>query len=281
MKLLLLALILMSTFAFPAFNPFPPISPPVGSISAKGNLLTSDGSSQSEFLACADGKILEYLGSAAEGLICGDKTVIPPASDPAFVGEIKTFHTFNGTVAIPSGWMVLNGDVVDETNYDAIHGAGAYVADGVAGSVLAGKFLPNMINKYEVAVAATTQDGSGAISSVGNSSNTVNLQHSHTGGSHTHGGANHNHQWHERAGLNNPRSYTSGGGLTEMTALGQASSGLLSSSSTNTKLVGNYYTSNAAGTTGGGGTVSTTNGLSTSQSIQPESIEVIKIMKVI
>jgi hypothetical protein len=183
------------------------------------------------------------------------------------VGEIKEIHTFNGLIPIPSGWMIMNGDIVNETNYDAIHGAGAYVTDGVASSVLLSKNLPDMIGKYSVAVAATTQDGSGAITSVGNIANQSDI-------SHTHAGASHNHLWNDYV-ASGSNTYNSGGSLVAYNSIGQTQSngaGLFRAGGGDVT-VGDAYTSNASGTTSSGG--------SATQSIQPESIEVIKIMKVI
>lgn len=94
-------------------------------------------------------------------------------------GSVQMFHTFNGTVSYPRGWMLCNGDIVNETNYDAIHGAGAYTADSVASSPLLSKNLPDMADKFAVGVADTTKDGSSAITSVGNTGNQVDLSHTH------------------------------------------------------------------------------------------------------
>jgi len=86
------------------------------------------------------------------------------------------------------GWMKCNGDVVNETNYDAIHGAGSW-AEYVVSSPLSGKNLPDCNDKYLVGSNTTTQDGTSAISSEGNTSHQVNL-------SHTHSTPDHNHQWY-------------------------------------------------------------------------------------
>jgi hypothetical protein len=91
------------------------------------------------------------------------------------IGEIKMHHTFNGAVPIGRGWMVCNGAIVNQANYDAEHGTGAYVSDNVGSSPIAGKYLPNFVDKYAVGSANTTQNGSTAITSEGN----VGHLHSH------------------------------------------------------------------------------------------------------
>lgn len=78
-KLILGAFLLLVGLAFldkaySAFNPFPSVSPSDGSITAKGNILSHNGSVQTQFVACADGKILEYDSTEDKGLLCGDKT---------------------------------------------------------------------------------------------------------------------------------------------------------------------------------------------------------------
>lgn len=175
-------------------------------------------------------------------------------------GSVMQFHTFNGAVSIPRGWMIMNGNVVNETNYNAIHGAGAYTTDGVASSALLSKNLPNMTSRYPVGVAATTQDGSIAITAVGNSGNTVNLQHTHT----VSGQA-------ARLDLD--------GTFLRMTRIAAPSSpyssnrrATLSSSSVSEgdQNFGIEVT-----------TATSSNGLSTTQSIQPDSIQLIFIIKVI
>ena len=211
-------------------------------------------------------------------LVFGAFTPLPtggaplPATSETIVGEIKEMHTFNGLIPIPSGWMILNGDIVNEVNYEAIHGVGTYATDDIASSVLLSKNLPDMIDKYSVAVTATTQDGSIAITSVGNISNQADI-------SHTHAGASHNHRWLDAgAGSVDDATYNAAGSaifISANRAGGDASvEGVIEegSSNVNYSLV-DYYTNNASGTTGSGG--------SATQGIQPESIEVIKIMKII
>ena len=260
-------LLLFTLTAYSAFTPLPTGSPPTSVVNAKGNLLSNDGAAQGEFSACANGKILEYDSGQTYGLKCGDKTVdtVADASQLSFVGEIKEMHTFNGTVSIPRGWMQANGDVVNETNYDAIHGAGAYVADSVSTSAIDGKNLPNFTGKYSVGAATTTQDGTTAITSVGNASSTLDLEHLHSGPSH-------NHAW-AVINVSSATTYNSGGASIALTS---RSGGTGAEDRPDIRLSPSvtYYTNNS-------GSGNTGNGLSDGTDIRPESIEVIKIIKVI
>lgn len=106
---------------------------------------------------------------------------------PSEEGAIRLFHTYNSTVDVPRGWMICNGDVVNETNYDAIHGSGAYSEDGISSSNLLSKNLPDMANLFAVGTNDTTQDGASAITSVGNTDSEIDVSHTHTLSSHTHG----------------------------------------------------------------------------------------------
>lgn len=102
------------------------------------------------------------------------------------VGSIMLFHSYNAEVSVPRGWMLCDGDVINEANYEATHGAGTYTTDAISASAIAGKYLPNFTSKYAVGATSTTQTGAGAITSVGNSGSTANLAHTHTVASHTH-----------------------------------------------------------------------------------------------
>ena len=86
--------------AFSAFNPFPSPNPPASSITAKGNILSHNGSVQTQFLACPDGKILEYDSTEDKGLLCGDKTV---DTNAATICDDDEYLNGDGTCdAIPS-----------------------------------------------------------------------------------------------------------------------------------------------------------------------------------
>lgn len=107
---------------------------------------------------------------------------------PAEQGAIKLFHTYNSLLSVPRGFMICNGDVVNQTNYEDIHGAGTYSADQVSGSLLLSKHLPNFVGVFAVGASTTTQDGSTAITTTGNTNSEVDIAHSHssTGTDHTH-----------------------------------------------------------------------------------------------
>jgi hypothetical protein len=96
-------------------------------------------------------------------------------------GDVKLHHTYNGIVTVGQGWMLCNGNIVNETNYNAIHGAGSW-ATHIGTSPLEGKHLPAMANKYMTGSNTTTQTGSVALTYVGNAGNTIDLQHLHDSG---------------------------------------------------------------------------------------------------
>lgn len=107
---------------------------------------------------------------------------------PTEEGSIRLFHTYNDTLDIPRGWMICNGNVVNETNYEAIHGSGTYATDGIASSNLLNLYLPNYTDRYAVGATATTQDGvSATMTPVGNTDHEIDFAHTHSGASHTHG----------------------------------------------------------------------------------------------
>lgn len=176
------------------------------------------------------------------------------------LGQIVAFHSYNGTIPIPRGWLPCDGSVINSTAYDAIHGTGAYASDGIGSMLLAGKYTPDMRGKYIVGSETTTQSGSSAITSVGNASHQINIQHSHS----------HSHIWHTYESDIAPSKDGAG------TALSVDSSG--GSSFKGISLVDK--TSNSTlGITGNTNT-NADNALSTTQSVQPESIQFIYIIRV-
>ncbi len=92
------------------------------------------------------------------------------------VGDFKYHHSYNGTVDAGEGWMLCDGRTISQANYDTEHGSGHW-ATYVGSSLIDGKKLPNLTSKYLVGKASTTQDGSGTITPVGNTSHQVNLAH--------------------------------------------------------------------------------------------------------
>lgn len=181
-------------------------------------------------------------------------------------GDIKAHHTYNGIAEINQGWFPCTGDIINETNYDIVHGAGSW-SSYIASSSFEGKYSPNLIGKYLTGNSSTVYDGSVPIPSVGNISNEKNIQHDHSVDYHT-------HQWHIKDGGSSSaqgymwtfgtyydRSYNSSGVLSESIT-----------TSPSTRL-DDLYTSRE--------TSATSSSLSTTQSIQPDSIEVIFYLRII
>lgn len=180
-------------------------------------------------------------------------------STVSFVGEVRIFKTFNGTLPIPAGWFVLGGYsgqtatqnddaiVLNQTNYEAIHGIGTWVSHGANLSPLVNFNLPNVNYREggsffvgsDQSVDAT-QNGV-AMASLG--SHTKDLSHTHVGGSHTHPVVSTNH------------SNITGGGSDLVFFDGSVS--------------------------GSGGNVATTSSLSSAQDIKPRSFGAFYIMRVI
>jgi hypothetical protein len=168
------------------------------------------------------------------------------------IGTIKMHHTFNGAAPLGRGWMICNGNVINQTNYDAIHGSGRYVRDQVASGPLAGKTLPNMVNNYPVGVAATTQTGSGTITSVGNVGHVIDISH--------------NHQWYESNAPSTDQSFDSSGNPISIGGTGQA---------------GTHLDVKFASDQGPNADMYTTIAGSSAKNIQPESIQLIFKIRVI
>lgn len=186
------------------------------------------------------------------------------------VGDIKPHHSFNGSVKCGQGWFPCNGQIINEANYDAYHGAGSW-DEYIISSLLENKYSPNLINKYPVGTATTTQGGGSSISSVGNSSHVADISHTHTIGSHV-------HQWYDNSGSSSTsdNTYNSAGSPVGLPVLGKSSGpgasgvGVVSYNpevGSPVAVPGDSYTSsNGAATTSGAS--------SASKNIQPESIEV-------
>lgn len=173
-------------------------------------------------------------------------------------GQVMMFHDFNGALSPGQGWMKCNGDIVNEANYDAIHGAGAWDTY-IVGSLLDGKYLPNMNNKFPVGATNTTQAGSSAITFEGNTSHQINIAHTHTGPSH-------NHKWsNEPADNGHHQTYNSSGTLVDIGTHSKSSPyKRISAVTEGTPALDAAYTNNS-------GTGNTGSNLSSTQSIKPES----------
>ena len=189
-------------------------------------------------------------------------------------GTVQMFHTFNGSASIPRGWMIMNGDVVNVTNYEATHGTGTYATDGVGSSVIDGKNLPNMANKYAVGTATTTQTGASSITSVGNTN------HSSSGGNHSHPISATDQLTVSTASANKTFQNISGGQtrVDDSVEISGSQTGFLvgaasasSLSNVNGIFAGSMYAVLSGATSGNTITLD----------VQPESIEFIYIMKVV
>lgn len=176
-----------------------------------------------------------------------------------FVGQVIMFHDFNGTVSPGQGWMKCNGDVINETNYDAIHGAGSWDTYVVSSS-LDGKHTPDMNSRYPVGVTNTTQTGSSAITSVGNTGHQVALPN------HTHSTPSHNHQWYNNDAAT-ARTYDTNGDLINIpgSSSGAPTSSIRIGADAGSEMDGNAWTADSSGTTG--------NPSAATISHQPESIQ--------
>ena len=98
-------------------------------------------------------------------------------------GDIKSRHTYNGVVPVGQGWMLCDGRLINETTYNAEHGAGSW-ATYIGTSLLDAKYLPDLTgSKYLSGVASTAATGSIAIPEVGVAANSIDLAHTHGRGS--------------------------------------------------------------------------------------------------
>lgn len=199
-------------------------------------------------------------------------------------GDIKIHHTYNGAVGIGEGWMLMDGRQITQANYDTEHGSGHW-ATYVGSSTLVNKYLPNMSAKYTVGAATTTQDGSIAITFSGNASNQVNLQHTH---SHT---LEPQAIYVRQFSTTDDQIYSDGTvipntdphSIARGTAKNSLSLLVGNSTNINATLGANTVNPPAASlyTSGDSTYITTGNGGSTTQSIQPESLQVVYYMRVI
>lgn len=207
-------------------------------------------------------------------------------SSLSFVGEIRAMKTF-GVLPIPRGWIplgtsttdpLLNYLVLNQAEYDGVHGAGAWVTDNVASSLLAGMKLPN-INTYHPSgdvhgnyligrlqsADASADDGTNVPSLTGQ--NLLNIAH-------THATPNHNHRYMDTVGDNTAGNTFNSGGST--IASGIAANGTGSGSDVlgpKSDGVDAYTEISGSGTTG--------SALSSSTNIKPRSFYAVYIMRVI
>lgn len=209
--------------------------------------------------------------------------VVGSVEHNGFVGEIRMFHTYNGAVSIPRGWMICQSEIINQTTYDTQHGSGAYDTDGIVNSPLLGKYLPSFFNRYPVGKFSTSQSGSSAITPVGNTSNQVDLSHTHTVDAHTHTGPSHIHQWYAYNGSTSNAHSFDNTGVADTITSGAVTSGthIAAVSGSGTAVAESLYTaSSGTGNTGSASPATNSAGSATTD-IQPDSIEVVFIMKVV
>lgn len=202
-----------------------------------------------------------------------DESKLAPSGKYMPVGSVMMFHTLNQSITIPRGWMICNGDQITEANYDGAshhNTAGAWDADGISNSDIVNKYLPNMVGKYPTGAATTTETGAGTIASVGNTSHQVNISHTHS--------VSHNHQWMTRNVGSDDTYYDTDGNSTTVSATASTSfDGFYHTTSSTAKVFPITQSAGYTQNTDPG----TSSGLSSTQSIQPRSIEVLYLMKVI
>lgn len=180
-------------------------------------------------------------------------------------GDIKPHHTYNGVAPIGQGWYPCDGTIINETNYNAIHGADSWT-NYIGTSIFDGKYSVNMIGKYLTGANSTTSDGSVTIPSTGNSGNQVGVSHLHSVNSH-------NHQWLQQDNGEAGRSEIGIEGFGGAYRLYDSGGNLVTPPVSSSSVEMNAYTSNVS-------TTSSTSGSAT-QTIQPESLEVIFYMRLI
>ena len=183
-------------------------------------------------------------------------------------GDIKCHHTYNGLLPVGQGWMQMDGRIVNETNYNTEHSAGDWDTY-IVSSLIDGRFLPQMTNRFIIAESVTTQDGTSPFITNGNGNHVINLEHTHPINA---------IQWF----IDNPtvaQSFDVSGGVislgadttTTKTGIAFQSDCSLSSQGNHGCLNDNLYTNN----------INTNNGLSATQNIQPESIQFVCFMRII
>lgn len=204
------------------------------------------------------------------------------------LGDIKVHHSYNGAAPIDEGWMLMDGRQITQANYDTEHGSGHW-ATYVGSSSLLNKYLPNMTGKYTVGSATTTQSGSSPITFTGNASNQINLAHTHSVYSHPiylhqNGTTDDLVFDHDIGPVNdssNVKSLQRGTAKNSLSLLVGNTSSLAGTFGAN---IFNPPMSNGADydlATGGLATNGTGSTLSSTQSIQPESLQVLYYMRII
>ncbi|RMG58267.1 MAG: hypothetical protein D6722_23795 [Bacteroidetes bacterium] len=206
------------------------------------------------------------------------------------VGTVKLFWDAGGVLPLPAGWQVLDGSTVSDTL-----------------SPLNGIQLPNMTNRYAVGSAGNT-----TTNAVGNANHTINLAHSHQVDPHQHTVPAHTHTmshthssgtYSTLLGWDNdgdvavrrgsfssypawPLSFNDALNTEGNLSTGNVGTGQMASNTASIDVAGDSggASTSVTGSGGGGDTGSaspgTSTALSTSQSIQPESIGFVYIIKI-
>lgn len=138
-----------------------------------------------------------------------------------FCGLVIQFISYNGLLTPGQGWFKMLGGIINETNYDVIHGAGSWDLY-IGSSLLDGKYAPNMTSIYSVGATTTTQTGVGAFTTVGNASHVASFSHTHTTNI-----SNHYHWWYQRDAAGTSAKTWSSSGTIVTFATGSKSGGAL------------------------------------------------------
>lgn len=231
-----------------------------------------------------------YAFASEQAQYADTATVAMNVLGGAPVGTVQMFWDAGGMLPIPEGWQILDGSIVNDPL-----------------SALFGMPLPDMTNRYAVGTVGNTDT-----IPTGNTNHSINLSHSHTVNSHNHSVSSHSHSmshthtsgsysalfgWDNQGDVGVRKgsfSTYAAWGVSFNDALnteGNLSFGNVGTSefTTNTASVdvagsSGSSSSSFTGTGGGGNTGSaspgTSGSLSSTQSIQPESIGFIYIIKV-
>jgi hypothetical protein len=93
------------------------------------------------------------------------------------VGMMKYKYVYTSiSPVLEAGWMLCDGRVVSEANYNTEHGANTWASE-VVSSPINGLRLPDFNNRYMRGVNGSTQSGASPITSVGNGS--LSISHAH------------------------------------------------------------------------------------------------------
>ena len=179
-------------------------------------------------------------------------------------GDIKPHHSYDGLVSVGQGWYPCDGTIINEANYNSIHGVGSWAAY-IGTSSLDGKYSPDIDNRLLVGAAATSESGSTPIATTGNTSHQIDISHLHLS-------VEHNHHWHQPVGS----SATVGIQLDTVGNVGSSydiDGNTLTPLSSTTYIDKLLYDSNEQQLF--------LSGLSSTQSIRPESIELIYYIRII